>query len=59
VFLGGDFRQIGNPNETILAGERERAVGALSLGDAEYPVVAGVVDRERAVIVNHQPVGIG
>ena len=38
MFLGGDFRQIGNPNETILAGERERAVGALSLGDAEYPV---------------------
>ena len=48
-----------NPYEPFLACEREGLVAALSLRDAENPVRTRIVDRNRALVVNHQPTGVG
>jgi hypothetical protein len=53
----GNFRQVGDPDQTILTGERERSVAALSLVRDGDPVIAGVVDRDGAAVANCQPVG--
>lgn len=58
IGLAGYFRKVGDPDETVLAGEDDGAVAALRLGDAEDTVMAGIVDRDRAVVVDHQPAGI-
>ena len=51
--------KICNPYEAILACEREGLVAALSLRDAENPMRTRVVDRNRALVIDHQPTGVG
>jgi hypothetical protein len=54
-----NFRQVGNPGQSVLAGERKGLVAALRLRDTEYAVRPGVVDGDSAVIIDHQPAGVG
>jgi hypothetical protein len=55
----GKLRQVGDPGQSVLACEREGLVAALGLCDAENLVIAGVVDRDGAAVVDNQPAGIG
>jgi hypothetical protein len=59
--LGGILRQsngnlwkVRNFDKSILARERKRSVAALSLGDTENPMIARVIDRDGAAVVDHQ-----
>ena len=54
-----NFRQVGDPDESILACERGVWSAALSLRDAEDPVGSGVVDRNRALVFDSQATGLG
>jgi hypothetical protein len=54
-----NFREVGNTDQAVLAGEREGLIAALGLGYAENPMIARVVDGDRASIVDHQAAGVG
>jgi hypothetical protein len=54
-----DPTKIGHPHESILARKRESLIAALSLGHPENPMIAGVIDRDGAVVVEDQPPGLG
>ena len=54
-----DLRQVRNSHKPVLAGECQRPIGALSLRDAENPMRSGVIYRDGAPIVDHQPPGLG
>jgi hypothetical protein len=55
----GNFPQVGDPDQSVLACEREGLVAAPSLRDAENSVRSGIVDRDRALVVDYQPTGVG
>jgi hypothetical protein len=50
----GNLRKVRNFDKSILARERERSVAALGLGDTENPMIARVVHRDLASVVDHQ-----
>jgi hypothetical protein len=50
----GNLRKVRNFDKSILARERERSVAALGLGDTENSMIAGVIDRDGAPVVDHQ-----
>jgi hypothetical protein len=54
----GNLRQVGDPDQSVLACERE-GLALLWACDAENLVMAGVVDRDGAAVVDNQPAGIG
>ena len=49
-----NFRQVADPDETILAGQRERLVCTLRLGHAEDLVVASIVNLYMGAILDRQ-----
>jgi hypothetical protein len=56
---GADCSEIGQPNQTILARKRKGLVAALSLGYPEYSMIAGIVHRDGAMVVEDQTLGLG
>src|SRR5208337_1971249 len=54
VALGFDQWQVGDAYEAELAGEGQRPVAALLLGEAGEPVVAGVVHADPAVLLDRE-----
>ena len=59
VWSARDLQQVRNSHKPVLAGECEGPIGALGLRDSENPMRSGVVYRDGALIVDHQPPGIG
>jgi hypothetical protein len=57
VSLLFNLRHIADPDKTILAGDCQRAVGALRLGNTEDPVVAGVVNFDMIAVLDSQSSG--
>jgi hypothetical protein len=55
----GNLRKVRNFDKSILARERERSVAALGLGDTENPMIARVVHRDLASVVDHQSARVG
>ena len=55
----GNLRKVRNFDKSILARERERSVAALGLRDTENLMIAGVVDRDGAPVVDHQSARVG
>jgi hypothetical protein len=49
----GDFPQVGNSDQAVLTGEREGLLAALGLCHAENPMIARVVNGDRALIIDH------
>jgi hypothetical protein len=50
----GNLRKVRNLDKSTLARERKRSVAALGLRDTENPMIARVIDRDGAPVVNHQ-----
>ena len=49
-----NFRQVADPDETILAGKRQRLVCTLRLGHAEDLVVASIVNLYMVAVLDRQ-----
>jgi len=49
-----NFRQVADPDETILAGKRQRLVCTLRLGHAEDLVVASIVNVYMSAVLDRQ-----
>jgi hypothetical protein len=49
-----NFREFADSHEAGLAGESERLIAALRLGDTEDPVIAGVVHRHLLTVFDRQ-----
>ena len=47
-------RQIGDAHEAELAGEGQRLIAALLLGEARDPVLAGVIDADSAALLDRK-----
>ena len=55
----GNLRKVRNFDKSTLASERERSVSALGLGYTENQMIARVVHRDLASIVDHQSARVG
>ena len=50
----GNLRKVRNLDKSTLARERKRSVAALGLRDTENPMIARVIDRDGAPVVDRQ-----
>jgi hypothetical protein len=54
IALGDNQDQVRDANEAILAGESQRLIAALLLGESRDPVLAGVIDADLRPLLDRQ-----
>ena len=54
IALGVNQDQVRDAHEAILAGERQRLIAALLLGESRDPVLAGVIDADLPSLLDRQ-----
>ena len=57
--IGDNQDQVRDAHEAILAGERQRLIAALLLGESRDPMLAGVIDADLPSLLDRQSARAG